>query len=158
MRSKKTIYSNSEKFKSDINDRNDLIQKVQDTVVAWFCNDNNRVVNKIKVNSENDEKFRAVNERLTQLVNISVNEIIKISEENDLFFWDIYDCFSNMLLVSRLPVIHNTPEELIPEDIKEFIKTEKLMKERVEYERKILEESMNKKQNTEVGQDVSTLE
>lgn len=144
MRSKKTIYKNTDRFKKDIESRNKEVQKVQNAVVTWFCNDNNRVVGKLKVKTGSDERFRAINDRLTRLINISVNEIVKIAEENELFFWDVYDCFSNMLLVSRLPVIHNTPEELIPEDIKEYMKTEKLMKERVEYERRLLEE--NKKQ------------
>lgn len=145
----KVVINDASEFEEELKDRKKQIGEMNQVVVSWFCNDNNRVINKLLEKLSEDD-MKIVNDKIQRISNIVINELCKMSEEYGIFFWDIYDAFTNAFLINRLPVIHSIPDEIIPQDYKEWKAAEERMRERVKLEREMLKDVKGDKMGEEI--------
>lgn len=149
MRFKKQLYPEG----ADLTERVDMIKAIPDTVLAWFCNDNNRVYSKLKNEAKDFKDLQILNNKLTHLNTVVINEIEKMANEHGFDFWNTFDIFANMLMLPRLPVTHTTDENLIPKNVRDFINQEALIKERKAHERELLKASREAIKNLDKNTD-----
>lgn len=127
---------------TDADAREALKNSVPESVLNWFCSDNNRVYNQLKnATADRYTDFQVLNDRLSRLNVIVVEELKKIASDLSLDFWQLSDIFGLKLLMPRFNLVHTTEDDLIPQELRDFINKEHAIKERIKHEKELLKKS-----------------